>query len=45
MGVGEGVFSFGGHGLFTTGDGVLIGGFLYGAGGFLYTGTGGRGSL
>lgn len=41
--MGEGVFSFGGHGFLTTGEG----GFLYvGVGGFWYTGTGGgRGSF
>jgi len=49
MGVGEeGVFSFGGFGFLTTGDGEFVGGFLYVGveGGSLWTGTGGgRGSF
>lgn len=49
MGVGEGVFFFGGHGFFTTGDGVEVeGGFLYvgfAAGGFFFTGTAATGGF
>ncbi|BAT77565.1 hypothetical protein VIGAN_02014900 [Vigna angularis var. angularis] len=51
MGVGEeGVFSFGGYGFLVTGDGELVGGFLYvgvGGRGSLWTGRtgGGRGSI